>query len=126
MTTSFTSAERDAEVRRNHLSLHTGRWPNSIFRDGDTPYMRVTKATARRLWTEGKPIVFCPCLLYPFGGWRPSMMVQRSFETEKERAEYGLNVPTFDGLVREFESYNCTQCPGETGRYAAFYVQVQS
>lgn len=76
--------------------------------DGDTRHVRVTRREARKIFNQGAPVVFCPSKLYPFGGFRPSCMVQNSDAW-----------PDFDCAVRNFEWYNCTH---ETGYYPAFYV----
>jgi hypothetical protein len=88
--------------------------------DGATRFDRVSKARAARAWIDGKPVVLCPVKLYPFGGFRPSMMAQRNREEEQMRASYGLSVDTFADTVQNFQWYNCT-C-NETGTYAAFYL----
>ncbi len=79
--------------------------------DGKTPFVRIGKRAARAAFNAGKPVVFCPVGLYPFGSFRPSVMIQK---TQAERGD-------FDKYVREFENYNCTD--SETGAYAAFYVE---
>jgi hypothetical protein len=89
--------------------------------DGDTKFVRVSKAAARKAYDAGQPVVLCPVKLAPFGGFRPSCMVQRDFEDEKQRASYGLSVNTFADVVRDFCWYNCQL--NETGYYASYWVQ---
>jgi hypothetical protein len=89
--------------------------------DGDTRFVRVTKAKARRAYAMGKPVVLCPVKLMPFGGFRPSMMVQRDFHDEIERTAFGLNVMDFDYISDSFVSYNCYL--NETGYYPSYWVQ---
>ena len=79
--------------------------------DGGLKYRRISKAEARKAFDQGKPVIFCPCKLYPFGGFRPSIMVQKS--------EHGWK--DFSYAVQNFEWYNCVN---ETGRYTAFYLAV--
>ncbi len=81
-------------------------------RDGDVRYIRISKAQARKAFDAGKAMWFCPCKLYPFGGWRPACLINPADYAEAQRP--------FDTVVRDFESYNCT-C-NETGTYAAFYI----
>ncbi len=79
------------------------------FYDGDVAHNRVSKTAARKLWEGGRPIVFCPVKLAPFGSFRPSCMLQKGEER-----------PDFDAAVRDFVWYNCQM--RETGYYPAFYV----
>lgn len=84
-----------------------------IAMDGDIRYRRVGKAHARKAWNAGQDVVFCPQRLYPFGGWRPSMLANRS----------GFAGRTFDDVVYEFESYNCNL--NETGYCASYFVRAE-
>lgn len=84
---------------------------NEIFKDGDVKYKKVPKNVARQAWNRGEPVVLCPCKLYPFGGFRPSVIVSK-----KEWAY------AFDDVVKDFQWYNCTL--NETGYYASYYVKV--
>lgn len=79
--------------------------------DGKTAFVRIGKRAARIAFDAGKPVVFCPVKLYPFGGFRPSVMIQKTAD--------GWN--DFDYAVSNFESYNCQL--NETGYYAAFYIE---
>lgn len=95
---------------------------NSItLKDGDQTWQRVSKVAARKAWDAGKPVVFCPVKLHPFGGFRPSIQRQRDFADEEQRKSYGLDVPTFDQVSQDFAWYNCT-C--ETGYYPSYWIAV--
>ncbi|MGF6599817.1 hypothetical protein P3T23_004551 [Paraburkholderia sp. GAS448] len=80
--------------------------------DGDIRYRRVGKVHARRAWNAGMDVVFCPHRLYPFGGWRPSILASRA----------GFSDRAFDDVLRDFISYNCNL--HETGYYASYFVRV--
>ena len=95
---------------------------NMTARDGNTQFKRISKVAARKAYDAGLPVVFCPVKLYPFGGFRPSCMLQRDFADDLERAEFGLKADSFNDRVQDFEWYNCNL--NETGKYAAFYVAV--
>ena len=71
---------------------------------------RVSKAKARRLHAAGISVMFIPCNLRPGYPWFPEVWVDI------------LPSPsaTFDTAVNAFECYNCY---GSAGRYAAFYVK---
>jgi len=81
--------------------------------DGNTRFERISKVKAKQLFNAGKPIVFCPVKLYPFGGFRPSCMIQGDDDPHQEFADY----------VLQFQWYNCN-CY-ETGYYTAFYVNSE-
>jgi hypothetical protein len=91
--------------------------------DGNTKFERVSKRAARVAYELGKPVVLCPCKLYPFGGYRPSMMLQRDFEDDAQRDALGLTGHTFVERVQNFEWYNAN-C-WETGYYASFFIEVK-
>jgi hypothetical protein len=92
-------------------------------RDGDVKYERVNKTTARKAWDEGKPVVLCPVKLYPFGGFRPSCMIQRDVKDEESRKAFGLNVDDFNAKCTDFIWYNCQLF--ETGYYPSYWVKVE-
>jgi hypothetical protein len=92
-------------------------------RDGNTVFKRVSKVAARKVYESGKPVVLCPVKLYPFGGFRPSCMVQRNLQDEESRAKCELKIDSFDDVVQNFQWYNCNL--NETGKYASFYVAVK-
>lgn len=81
------------------------------FYDGKTPYVRINKREARDAFNAGKPVIFCPVKLAPFGAFRPSVMVQKSEQSEN-----------FDETANTFEWFNCQH--NESGYYTAFYVEV--
>lgn len=85
---------------------------SATFKDGDIDYVRVSKTIARKAYDDGKPVVLCPVKLRPFGGFRPSCMVDK----------VGWQGRGFADVVSNFESYNCQL--NETGYYAAYYVRV--
>ena len=81
--------------------------------DGNTRFERISKAKAKQVFDAGKPVVFCPVKFHPFGGFRPSCMIDNSQGEWKD----------FDYAVTNFQWYNCT-C-NETGYYTAFYVNSE-
>lgn len=89
-------------------------------KDGNTTFKRISKVAARKAYLEGKPVVLCPCKLYPFGGFRPSCMIQRDAEDDAQRDALGLTGHSFNERVQNFEWYNCNM--NETGYYTSFFV----
>jgi hypothetical protein len=79
--------------------------------DGDVKYVRVSKAAARKAYDAGQPVVLCPVKLAPFGGFRPSVMVQHHDRFDG----------TFDKVLDNFLYWNCQL--HETGYYASYWVQ---
>jgi hypothetical protein len=86
-----------------------------IFYVGSTRYKRINKTTARREYTAGKKIVFCPSNLRPFSFWNPQFITDKATEEE-----INGEPQDFDKIVNAFEYYNCTNT--ETGKYTAFYI----
>ncbi len=82
--------------------------------DNDTRFERISKSKARQMFYSGKLLVFCPVNLYPFGGFRPSVVMDIS--------SYGEH-RDFAWVVKEFDWYNCN-CY-ETGYYTAFYINSE-
>lgn len=73
-------------------------------------YSRVDKRVARKLYNEGKDVLFVPCNMRPDNSWGLGIL---------ENCENCGNVGwTFDELVENYIWYNCN---AETGRYVAFY-----
>jgi hypothetical protein len=72
-------------------------------------YVRVTKRTAKRLFSEGKEIMLSPCNLNPASAWHPGVDIDNKTDED------------FDKTVNSFEYYNCLN--RETGMYTAFYVK---
>lgn len=89
--------------------------------DGNILYIRVSKTKARQAYVAGKPVVFCPVKLYPFGSFRPSMQIDNKMALASIDAPGGQGSSAyFNAMVRDFEWYNCNS--NETGYYAAFYA----
>jgi hypothetical protein len=84
-------------------------------------YVRVKKHEAAKVYASGAPVVLCPAKLFPFGGFRPSMMLQRDLSDEAAREAHGLDTPGFAQRVRDFVGYNAN-C-WETGYYASYWVK---
>lgn len=78
-------------------------------------YHRVNKATARRAWKDGAPVIFCARNL------RPDGFFGFSVEMRADGSEY--NRDEFEKAVNSFEFYNCNL--NECGKYAAFYTEVK-
>lgn len=74
--------------------------------DGKT-YKRITRRQAAKAFKNDRICVY-PCNMYPFGIWGMGVWI-----TDCGRS--------FEQIVNEFEFYNCNN---ETGRYAAFCVEV--
>lgn len=77
------------------------------FDDNGKSYVRISKAEARKIY-QVEPVLICACDLRPLGPWGQGLWanVDRDFDT----------------MVGEYEYYNCN---AETGRYAAFYREIQ-
>lgn len=73
------------------------------------PWVRITKAEARKRWDAKQRLYIAPCNLRPGGPWGMSAEINSS------NAYYN----TFDDVVNDFEYYNCIN--SETGTYASFY-----
>ena len=81
----------------------------SFENDGKT-WKRVTKKQARAAYDSGLTILFCPVKMRPFTPWNLEAYVDKS------------SGRSFNETVNIFEYYNCSI---ETGRYTAFYIQVE-
>ena len=66
---------------------------------------RVSKRTAKKLFSEGKRVFIQPSNYYPFGAWYNAMEIHEDF----------------DRVSTEYAWYNCDS---ERGYYPSFYVQV--
>ena len=86
-----------------------------VFEDSGRSYVRVSKARARKLYDMGAEIVLCPSNLRPLGMWHPECRVQKADILVDE---------DFDGVVRAFEFYNCSNA--ETGRNTNFFVEAET
>jgi hypothetical protein len=83
-------------------------------------YARVSKREARKAYDRGATVWLCPVKLLPFSGWHPECALS------KARIEHPVTgwagEWTFDELVDNFASYNCTH---ETGYYPSYWVLTQ-
>ncbi len=83
---------------------------NMRFSDGDIIVKRISKRTARKMFNNGKRVMFCPVNCnplhpyYSFGVW-----------CDKSFGE------SFDSQCTTYQFYNCN---GELGRYIAFYAEL--
>lgn len=94
---------------------------NTIFADNNgIKYRRVDKRQARKIYDNGKEVVFCPCNLRPFGFWNPSVKILKDFEDNV--ILNGKPSNDFDKVVNSFEYYNCIN--SETGRFTSFYIAI--
>lgn len=80
----------------------------------DNEWERITKTQARAAYDKGLTVLFCPVNLRPFGAWRLDMKINKSF--------WSCDGLSFESVLDSFEYYNCDK---ETGKYAAFYIQVK-
>lgn len=76
---------------------------------------RISKRAAKIAYDKGLTVVFCPVNIRPFTPWHLESAINKDLESCSSVA--------FENVVNAFEYYNCT-C-NETGRYTAFYVQVE-
>jgi hypothetical protein len=83
---------------------------NLEFNDGATNWVQVQKRTAKRLFEQGKELVFCPCKMYPFGAWDVGMVV--------DAKRYKAEDISFESCVANFEYYNTS---AKQGMYTTFY-----
>lgn len=72
---------------------------------------RISKRAAKIAYDKGLTVLFCPVKMKPFTPWHLESAINKSSSV------------AFENAVNAFEYYNCT-C-NETGRYTAFYVQVE-
>lgn len=77
---------------------------------------RITIHQARKRYAEGLPVVFCPCKLYPFGGWAPGIEITPKPD---EWDEGDTAATAFTKRVNAFTYYNCNY---ESGYYPAYYL----
>ena len=83
---------------------------NYSFENGGKTWERVTKKQARAAYDSGFTVLFCPVKMRLFTPWHLEAYVDKSCGRE------------FNTEVNSFEYYNCNS---ETGRYTAFYIQVE-
>lgn len=89
---------------------------------------RITKAEARKLFAQGKPVTLCPCKLYPGGPWSIGCRVFGKEWIERADRLYresdlwkGTAEATgWDLMYNEWKYYNASY---ETGYYAHYYVE---
>lgn len=74
-------------------------------------FERVSKKVARAAFSNGLPIVVCPCNLRPGFPYHPELPIHPD------------NVGSFDAFLCRFEYYNLRGAA--TGRYTAFYIPIQ-
>ena len=87
------------------------------FTENGHTYKRISKQAARSAYKNGSTVVICPCNL------RPTQYSRGLNRRDREQFvidEIGV-LNDFNNLVNSFEYYNCAN--GETGKYAAFYIQ---
>ena len=72
-------------------------------------YSRVDKRVARKIYNEGKDVLFIPRNMRPDNNWGLGIVENKYL--------FGQEA-TFDKLVDTYTWYNCNN---ETGRYVAFY-----
>lgn len=77
---------------------------------------RISKANARKLFAEGKPVYCAACNMNPVF---PYGTVHRLDYAQPLEPGYEKEPISFDRIVNIFEYYNCNN---ETGRYDAFYT----
>lgn len=73
--------------------------------------IRINKATARKLFSEGKEIWLTACNMRPEYG----ILLNSGYYNDLGR--------DFDKIVNAFQYYNCNN---ECGRYPAYYVEGES
>lgn len=74
---------------------------------------RITRAAARKLFTQEKPFIMVACNLRKEFGITVGMT---GHDYNEIRENFNND---FDKLVNAFQYYNCNS---ETGRYSAFYL----
>ena len=78
---------------------------------------RVSKATARKLYEQGRELTLVPCKANLNSPWMQGFVAQKDFP---ELVQNGMD--NFSKLVNAFEYYNCNDA--QLGKYAAFYKVV--
>ena len=95
---------------------------NYIFRDDNgQDWKRITKKAAKKAYIAGHTVTIVPCNLRPFGPWGIGCNINRKDRAAFVADEIGVK-NDFNNLVNSHEYYNCIN--SETGRYSAFYIQV--
>ena len=84
---------------------------------------RVSKATARKLYEQGRELTLVPCKANVASPWlNGGFMIRKSDGLSDVVKNISIDQPTFDQCVNAFEYYNCQY--NELGKYAAFYKVV--
>lgn len=87
--------------------------------DGVT-YERITKQKARKLYNNGKNVIFCPVNIRPSGFYNLEILMNIQYDSDIGILYEPEN--SFDKVLNRFEFYNCN-CT-ETGYYTAFYFPI--
>lgn len=72
---------------------------------------RVDKRIARKLYNEGKDVMFCPCNMRPDHTFGMGILENKDW--------LGNEGKSFDEVSDWYTWYNCNS---ETGRYVAYYM----
>lgn len=75
----------------------------------DKYMVRINKKKARNLFNKGEIIHLLPCKLNINNYWFPACAISLTSD-----------IKSFDGIVNEYEYYNCNY---EMGYYCAYYVK---
>ena len=81
-----------------------------VFETDGKFYVRVSKIAARKAYDDDLEIIFCACNMRPGSPWHPEVHIRNDGRS-------------FDGVLHEFEYYNCSKA---TGLYATFYLPKES
>jgi hypothetical protein len=100
------------------------------------PFLRISKATARKRFANGESITLCPCKLRPGFPFSPhSTLYPESIESWKERAQWyapktddpnnemwrgSINATAWDLMMNDWAFYNTSY---EQGYYASYWVE---
>ena len=96
---------------------------NLTFTDNNgVKYRRITKASARNAFIDGKTIVLCPSNLRPFSLWQCETKINLNDDIIKLNQDNKTPSQLFDYIVINFLYYNCVN--SETGRNASYYIAV--
>jgi hypothetical protein len=82
-------------------------------------YKRINKRVARQTWDAGGVVHIQSCKFMFNHPWQPAYQLPTKAECDEREAHHAGTGWTFDALVNNYESYNCSY---EQGYYAHFYV----
>lgn len=82
-------------------------------------FTRISKASARKQFLQGKTVFVLPCKVRFGSPWLSAFPISREAQKVYAIDEIGIK-NRFESLVNSFEYYNCNS---ETGKYSAFYVE---